>query len=457
MTGIHIHPASFRDPSGFVFEHNGKLYRQVNKVYKENYDLLMQSGLYTHLTNKKILLPHQEVSNHLPEGDDFYKLLLPDQLDFISYPYEWSFGQLKDAALLTLEIMNDSIEKAMILKDATPFNIQFYKGKPIFIDTLSFEKYDETRPWVAYRQFCECFLFPLLLGKYNNAGLLQLLGIYTEGIPVNLTAQLLPFKSRFNTGVWLHVFLQNRISKKKDSGKSVSSFSKIKMRNLVRHLESVIQQLEPKTESHWSAYYRQTILSKQYLYEKEKIVEEILASVQGKKLLDLGTNDGYFSLLAARKNFDVIAIDSDEQCADTLYQKTKAEKIPNLLPLRIDITNPSPSTGFNNAERPAFLERIKPDVIMALALVHHLVIGKNIPLHAIAALLYKLTPRLIIEFIPREDEKTKQLMLLKKDIYTGYTKNAFESSFKKYFLIEKEVPVPGTERVIYLMKRTGQL
>ena len=200
------HPASYKDPSGFIFQASGKFYRQVNKIYAGHYDLLIRSGLSSFLQEKKLLLPHEEVTENILHSDDWYLTLLPEQVPFTSYPYEWCFEQLKDAALLTLEIVKFSIEKGMILKDATPYNVQFLNGKPVFIDTLSFEKYDPSLPWIAYRQFCESFLFLLLLSHYHKTSIQPYLNSYPNGIPVNITAKHLPWKSRLNPGVWLHVF-----------------------------------------------------------------------------------------------------------------------------------------------------------------------------------------------------------------------------------------------------------
>ncbi len=192
------HPASFRDPSGFVFRLEGIHYRQVNRVYAEDYELLMHSGLYRKLTEKGLLITHTEIGECLTGSPEGYKTLLPQQIATISYSCEWAPAQLKDAALLTLDILDIAMGHGMILKDATPLNTQFRDGRPLFIDTLSFEKYDAAKPWVAYRQFCECFLFPLYLHHYLGTGIGPWLRGYPEGVPAALTASLLPWRSRLN-------------------------------------------------------------------------------------------------------------------------------------------------------------------------------------------------------------------------------------------------------------------
>jgi len=447
------HPASYKDPSGFIFQASGKFYRQVNKIYAGHYDLLTRSGLSAFLQEKKLLLPHEEVTENILHSDDWYLTLLPKQVPFTSYPYEWCFEQLKDAALLTLEIVKLSIDKGMILKDATPYNVQFINGKAVFIDTLSFEKYDPSLPWVAYRQFCESFLFPLLLSHYHKTSIQPYLNSYPNGMPVNITAKLLPWGSKLNAGVWLHVFLQNKLSKKANNKGQTHSFSKNKLYNLISHLDGIIRNLANTDKTEWSNYYTESISSQEYLGKKEEIVSNLLQKLDGRKLLDLGANDGVFSRLAAAKNFDVVAVDKDDQCINTLYKKIKEENITNILPLCMDLMNPSSASGFANNERASFRERIHTDTVMALALVHHLAIGYNLPLGKIAEYLYGFSHQLIIEFVPKEDEKVQLLLQNKKDIYPEYTREHFENVFRQRFTITEKVQVPGSDRIIYLMQR----
>jgi hypothetical protein len=447
------HPASYKDPSGFIFQASGKFYRQVNKIYAGHYDLLIRSGLSSFLQGKQLLLHHEEVTENILNSDDWYLTLLPEQVPFTSYPYEWCFEQLKDAALLTLQIVKFSLDKGMILKDATPYNVQFLNGRPVFIDTLSFEKYEPSLPWIAYRQFCESFLFPLLLSHYHKTSIQPFLNSYPNGIPVNITAKLLPWKSRLNPGVSLHVFLQNKLSKKTKNSGTATSFSKNKLFNLISHLDSIIRDLNNTDKTEWSNYYSESISSPEYLGKKEEIITNLLQKLDGRKLLDLGANEGFFSRLAAAKNFNVIAIDKDDQCINFLYKKVKEENITNILPLCMDLMNPSAASGFANNERTSFGERIHTDAVLALALVHHLAIGYNLPLSKIAEYLYGFSHQLIIEFVPKEDEKVQLLLQNKKDIYPEYNREHFENIFRKRFTITEKVQVTGSDRIIYLMKR----
>ncbi|MBL7698063.1 MAG: hypothetical protein JNK79_07885 [Chitinophagaceae bacterium] len=450
-----IHPASFRDPSGFVFQWNGKIYRQVNKIYAEDYDLLMNSGLYKHLTEKKLLIEHSETDEIIADPTNRYKTLLPLQLHHISYPYEWCFDQLKDAALLTISILKEAVDHGMIIKDATPYNIQFYKCVPVFIDTLSFEKYDADNAWVAYRQFCNMFLFPLYLEHYLRTDIQKTLVVYPDGIPVDITSKLLPLRSRTSLGVWLHVYLQNTVSRSTDGRKDGGKFNRRKLMNLVDHLERTIANIKSRYRlSEWNNYYGETISSKEYLGEKEKIFREMMtAAGSGGPALDLGANDGYFSKILAANGYDVVAIDNDSQSIQKLYNETKATQSCNITPLVIDIANPSPATGFNNRERPGFHERFGPNLVIALALVHHLVIGRNVSLRVLASWFGDISEKLIIEFVPKQDEKVQLMLASRKDVFDDYTAEHFEEHFLRYFTIKRREPIPGSQRVIYLMEK----
>ncbi len=452
------HPASFKDPSGFVFKANGKFYRQVNQSYAADYNLLISSGLYEKLVSKKLLIPHTVVNENINQSPDWYKTLLPEQLPFISYPYEWSFDELKDAALLTLRIQKIAVKQGMILKDATSFNIQFYKGQPVFIDTLSFEKYDETKPWIAYRQFCECFLFPLLIEHYLKIDVQKLLSVYLEGIPAKTTAKLLPFKSRFKLSVWLHVNLQNSVSaaNSKTGNNRAVTFSKEKLLRLIESLQGTIKDLQVNTsiQSTWNNYYEETILSQQYLSEKEKIFRSFISDINDGRSMDVGCNDGYFSKILSEKNNNVIAVDFDSQCVNKLYLASKEKSITGILPLCIDLTNPSPALGFNHSERQSFADRALADTVTALALIHHLVLSKNVPFPDVAKMLSDLAKKhLVIEFVPITDEKSQQLIANKTTYHKPYDPEAFETHFSPYFEMERKETIPGTERILYRFKK----
>ena len=253
---------SFRDPSGFVFRRDGQLYRQVNQIYAPTYDLLMHSGLYRALTDAGQLLAHQEVNLSLAVAPDAYAVLQPEVIPFVSYPYEWSFSQLKHAALLTLAIQEQALQFTLSLKDSSAYNIQFVGARPVLMDTLSFEPYVEGRPWVAYRQFCQHFLAPLAVMSKVDVRLQHLLRVYLDGLPLDLASRLLPFSTRFNFGLMSHVVLHAK-SQRRYAHTAVADHAgrmgRTSLRGLIDNLRSTVSGLQWKPAgTEWAEYYEHT-------------------------------------------------------------------------------------------------------------------------------------------------------------------------------------------------------
>jgi len=445
----------------------------VNRVYADDYRQLMDSGLYEKLVSARLLIPHEEVTEEGgpdgPAGPGHYKTLLPLQLSVISYPCEWSPDQLRDAALLTLKVLRIAIGHGMILKDATPRNIQFLEGRAIFIDTLSFERYDPALPWIAYRQFCESFLFPLYLHHYSRQGTHRTLAAYPEGMPAGTLLPLLPFKSRLRAGVWLHVVLPGRVVTAGQAGSAGPRrqvvFDQRKLLLLVGNLEDILRGIrtEAPRAAGWSRYYSETVMSQAYVREKERLFREMIAGIDFSSALDLGANDGYFSTILAEKKARVIAVDDQWACTGTLYRATAAEGLlspasgGHIYPLCVDIADPTPASGFAHAERSSFTERAQCDLVVALAVVHHLVLTKNIPFTLLADYLALLTRQwLIAEFVPISDEKASALVRDKPVFHKPYDAPAFEAQFASLFDIEQKQLIPGTERILYLMRKKAE-
>ena len=263
------HPASYRDPSGFVFVKENIIYRQVNEVFKDHFEKFITCGFYDHLVSSGLLISHEEIKENLTGVGGWYTTLKPQSIPFISYPYEWSFDMLKDAALLTLQLAKKGIPYGIMLKDATPYNIQWQNGKLVFIDTLSFESYDKEKPWIAYRQFCENFLGPLLLMHYSKNALPELQLAWPEGIPLAITKSLLPFRSKFSLITYLHIHMHNRLSNNKPvKTESGIKFSSEKLIRLLTSLENLVKSLQLRSKNtNWSDYYNDETYECDYRYE----------------------------------------------------------------------------------------------------------------------------------------------------------------------------------------------
>lgn len=451
--------ASFRDPSGFIFKRDGVLYRQVNQAYGKAYDKLMTGGLYASLTDQGLLIPHEEVDEPPLDPALAYRVIRPQKVPFISYPYEWSFSQLKDAALLTLKAARIGLEHGMALKDASAYNIQFVNGQPILIDTLSFDIYKEGAPWDGYCQFCQHFLAPLALASMVDIRFIQLLRVYIDGIPLDLASHLLPGKTKIGlAGLAVHIHLhakaQRQYSDKQVSQAQAVRLSKAAFLNMLDGLEKTIQPLkwEPKG-TEWGNYYTITNYSDDALRTKGEIVGRFVEIAAPKIAWDLGANNGLFSRELARRGVETIASDIDPAAVEQNYLALKANAERHLLPLVIDLTNPSPALGWAHSERESLLERGPVDLVMGLALIHHLAIANNVPLPAVAQFFAAAGRWAIVEFVPKSDSQVKRLLATRKDIFDSYTEEGFEAAFRDRFTLVEKAPIPGSDRTLYLFKR----
>ncbi len=452
--------SSFRDPSGFLFVKEGVLYRQVNTSYREDYDSLMGSGLYKTLADDGLLIPHQEVDLDAVIPASAYKVIKPCVIPFISYPYEWCFSQLKDAALTTLEVQKKALSFGLSLKDCSAYNIQFDRCKPVFIDTLSFERYREGEPWVAYKQFCQHFLAPLALMSCKDIRLNRLLQLYVDGVPLDLTSSLLPRSTRLNFSILTHIHLHAK-AQRSFSDKVVDTkgprVSQLSFRGLIDTLESAVRKLKWKCgESEWGRYYDDTNYSPEGMQHKKQIVSEILDKTTPGVVWDLGANVGMFSRLASDRGGNVISLDIDPVAVEKNYMECVEEDSPTILPVLFDLTNPSPGIGWGNNERMSLSERGPADMVFALALLHHLAISNNLPFSKIAEYLSTICASLIIEFIPKEDSQVQRLLATREDIFRGYTQRDFESEFKRKFTIEHSTKIKDSTRTIYFMKKRNE-
>lgn len=419
---------------------------------------MMSSGLYQELSKSGLLISHYEADISCAQTKDAYKVLKPEPVPFISYPYEWCFSQLKDAALTMIEIQKRAIKYGMTLKDSSAYNIQFLGCKPVLIDTLSFEKYREGEPWIAYRQYCQHFLAPLALMSYRDVRLNQMFRLYIDGIPLDLAGRLLPFRTRLRLPLLLHIHLHAASQRRyadKPLSKTIASktISRTSLMRLLENLETCVQRMNwhPRG-TEWIDYYTgDHSYTSEALCHKQQIVNDFLTELKPRMVWDLGANIGMFSRLASNQGIETISFDIDPACVEVNYLTAVKNKETKILPLLLDLTNPSPSIGWENQERMSLVERGRADTVMALALVHHLAISNNVPLGRIARFMRKICRSLIIEFVPKSDPMVQKLLETRKDIFPDYTREAFEQVFSELFAIEKSVTVIDSDRTVYMM------
>jgi SAM-dependent methyltransferase len=452
-------PGSFRDPSGFVFRRDGRIFRQIEPSFAERWAGVESTGLLRDLAADGKVLAYDEASLELAATRSAAKVIETAVVPFISYPYEWSFGELRDAALLTLDLQTAALERGLTLRDASAFNIQFLGSRPVHIDSLSFEPAEAGRPWIAYRQFCEHFLGPLALMAIRDVRLSHLLRTEIDGVPLDLVSRLLPTSTRFRLGLGAHIHLHARAQRRyagtgEAAAERVEKTRNVNVGNLVTSLRSTIEALtwEP-TGTVWADYDTNTSYGADATAAKERVVSELLARTTGGTVWDLGANTGRFSRIAADGGRSVVAFDIDPAAVERNYRALKGERREDILPLVMDLANPSPALGWAHRERASLTDRGPADVGLALALTHHLAIGRNVPLPHIADQLAELCRDLIIEFVPRDDVMVRQLLATREDVFESYGIEAFRAAFGRHFELLDERSLEGSSRTISLYRR----
>ena len=433
----------------------------MQEVAAADWEAFRRSGLADRLVRDGLLVEHEEVDRSLAAVPGAVAVVRPRLVKFISYPYEWSFSQLKEAALLTLELQSRALDAGMRLKDASAYNVQIERGRPVLIDSLSFEVAEPTEPWPAYRQFCEHFLAPLALIAHRDARLALMLRDFIDGIPLDLAARLLPGRTRLNLGLSAHLHLhagaQRRAARAappaEGAPKPERRLSATGQRALLDSLRRTVEGLRWEPSGHWAEYAMTTSYSEAATASKAQIVDEMLRAVAGTRAWDVGANTGVYSAIAAEAGYAVIAWDQDAASVEAHWRRVRGDGNPAILPLILDLANPSPSIGWALEERGSFLQRGEPDVIMALALVHHLAIGNNVPLPGVARLFARMAPRAIVEFVPKEDPMTRRLLAARRDIFDHYSIDGFRSAFGEAFEIVRETPITDSPRTLFLLER----
>lgn len=449
---------SFRDPAGHIFRRDGAIFRQVNREYADTWDRLVASGLLDDLAADGRLIPHEVVDSALGAGD-VHAVIMPEVVPVITYPYEWCFSQLQDAALLTLGVMKGALDRGFWLRDASAFNVQLLGSRPVFIDTLSFGEYREGEPWGAYGQFCRHFLAPLALASRVHPEFLKGLRTHLDGIPLDVAARALPRSTLVQGGLLTHLHLHALAVGKGGGGSGGRKFPKTALLGLLDSLERTVSGLKPpKGRSAWGDYYANTNYSDTAFGAKAEIVRGMLLQIAPtpRTVWDLGANTGAFSEIAAETADSVVAWDLDPNAVEGAYRKWRGEGRANLLPLVQDFSNPSPAVGWAHAERMSLAERGPADALLALALVHHLAIGNNVPLPEVARWMASLGEWAIVEFVPKEDSQVQRMLASRDDVFPGYSLGGFRAAFSREFEQVAESSVAESLRTLHLFRRRGR-
>jgi hypothetical protein len=454
--------ASWRDPWGFVYRRHGVLLRQVNERAAEEWYAFSESALATELVSRGWLLPWEPAPiEDAADPNRAVAVIRPEPLDFISWPYEWTFGELRAAALLTLEVQLAAIDAGFSLRDASAYNVQFRGVRPVLIDHLSFERLPAEKPWVAYRQFCEHLLAPLALMARVDPRLARMLRDHLEGVPLDLAARLLPTSTRFRLGLGAHIHLHARSMRKNaDAGSSAkeASLPLSRLRQLVENLRQTVEGLRwDPSGTEWAEYA--DVSHESYASgdgrssEKATLVRRFLDSGEGRVCWDLGANTGVFSAVAAEAGYRVYAFDADLAAAERHFQALTKTGRKDTTPLVMDLADPSPSQGWHERERQGLVERANADVVLALALVHHLAIGRNVPLPMVLELFADLAADAIVEWVPREDPMVKRMLASREDVFDDYTEEGFRAAAESRFEVTAREPIEGSGRVLYSLRR----
>jgi hypothetical protein len=444
-------PGSFRDPASRVVIDGDKVVRLLDQRGYEGWQALSGTEFFRTAVADGRLIESVEVDP--PEGSA--AALAHPRLDFISYPYEWTFSMLRDAALLQLELLEGALGAGLTIKDATPYNVQFVDGRPMFIDLGSFETYRAGEPWIGYRQFTRQFLFPLLLRAWVGVPFQPWLRGDIEGPTAGQMAKLIRGK-RFNTSALLHVRLQARMesqmgdrSVRRELGEA--GFNAELILANVRKLKKLVASLEwDGADQGWSTYVECSHVSRDRK-AKAEFLEAALDRLGSRRVVDLGANDGHFAKIAAGTGALAVAVDSHEPVLDALYRSRPG---PGLAIVLTDLANPSPSQGWAGQERPSLVERARPDLVIAYGLIHHLIYGASIPPREVVRWLASFGCPVLVEFVSPADEMVVKLVgnKLPHELHPGGEEEDFRSLLDESFRTTAEHRLGEGTRVLFTLE-----
>ena len=461
-------PGSFRDRDSRVVVSGDAIYRALSPEGTEDWEALSGSPLLEQLTASGKVIGTREVdASVLGDSQDLLptgvtKVLEHDRVPFVSYPYEWTFSMLQDAAKLQLELGAEAIEAGLTLKDATPYNVQFLGSQPTFIDIGSFEKQTEGEPWIAYRQFCMLYLYPLLFQAHKDIPFHPWMRGSIDGIQPIDAIKVFSLRDRLRRGVFVHTSLHARLDRRANkSGPGSAEENKqtrqVKPSQVKAQLESMgrlVSKLKWKAgETSWSGYRESNTYSDDDDRRKQTFVAEVAAEKKPALTWDMGCNDGAYSRIAAENSERVVAFDFDHATVEALYRSLKQEGNTKILPLVSNLADPSPALGWRGLERKTLVDRGAPDLMLALALIHHVSISANIPIADFLQWAKDMGTTLLIEFPKRTDPMVRALLANKHEgANPDYEEGNFERELEKRFEIERREELPSGDRILFLAR-----
>lgn len=462
MSQLATESGSFRDRRGRIYYVDDRVLRTVMPMAVADFDFVRQSGLIADLHRQGKLSGEKIVAADVlgEVGSDAHYVLEHPRLPFISYPYEWSFSALKSAALLHLDIQQQALKKDVTLTDATAYNIQFVGHRPVFIDSLSFRRYQEGEYWAGHRQFFEQFVNPLILRAYTGIAHNAWYRGELEGISAEDLGRVLPWRSRLSWNILTNVFMQARLQNTSASSEAIAKAKSRKLprigyEQMLHSLKKWITGLQPRAggKTVWQDYASDNSYDAEEAVNKRAFIAEFCYALKPRLILDIGCNTGDYSLHALDNGAELaVGFDFDHGALEYGYRRAVADG-RDFLPLHLDCANPSPNQGWGQAERMGFGERAKGDAVLGLALIHHLAIAKNLPLVDVIAWLVKMAPQGVLEFVPRQDPMVQRLLQLREDLFADYDQASFERYLGDKARLVKSATVSASGRVLYWYDR----
>jgi hypothetical protein len=451
-------PGSFRDPDSRVFVSDGDVFRALSARGLEDWRALSSSEAFAELTERGAIVETHEVEP-AALGDGWVGLLRHAAVPFVSYPYEWPFGMLRDAALLQLDVLERCLTASLMVKDSSPYNVQWRGAAPVFIDIGSFERLREGEPWVGYRQFCMLFLYPLMLQAYKGIAFQPWLRGAVDGIAPAQARAVMSLRDALRRGVLTNVHLHSRLERRYAGVEGRKAAEDVRRAGFntelilanVRRLRKLATRLrwEPGTSA-WTDYRRDSDHLDADAAEKAAFVAAAAGRRRRRLVWDLGANDGAYARVAAQSADYVLAMDVDQPTVERLYRTLRDEGERSILPLVVDVCDPSPALGWRGRERGTLADRGRPDLTLCLALVHHMAITRNVPLREVVDWLAGLGGTVVVELPLRSDPMVRRLLAGKRDgAHEDYDRAGFERCLHDAFVVDRELELPSGQRVLY--------